>query len=148
MKNIALILLIIPSFSFAGNSFTKIVCEPTQAAVSQEADVEIFFDSAVDATKPLVGRYELLGHFRLKDTKRNRVYERSDLKLYPMTSTIDVNLQGGAAGYLHVRLYPVFAQGQFSGHYQAQVFINDLDTKAYYNLTGSAQMPGLFCKVQ
>lgn len=147
-KTIALAALILsPSFSGAANSFTKIICQPTASAVSQEALVEISFNGAVDASKPLVGRYELLGRFRLQDTKRHRIYERADLKLYPVSGTADVNLSGGAGGYLHVRLFPIFQGANFSGNYHAQVFINDLDTKAYYNLTGNSQAPGLFCQV-
>lgn len=73
-----------------------------------------------------------------------KVYENKKVRVTPEVYTTDINLRGDAEG-VYLRLYPQVKEGEFS-HYTGQLFINDLDQRAYFNFKDVEEQPGLDCK--
>lgn len=63
----------------------------------------------------------------------------------PEIYTTDINLRGDADG-VHLRLYPQTSSAGEYTHYTGQVFINNLDAKAYFNFKDLGEQPGLYCR--
>ncbi|MFV8258618.1 hypothetical protein ACNQKP_12470 [Bdellovibrio bacteriovorus] len=132
----------------AGASISRIVCVPGYEPMRDEAVIEVIFNRAIDPLKPVIGSYNLGAVLKLHDKITGQTYTRSDVVLVPATSMDDVNLRGGAAGMVHIRVNPVLKNGAFMGRYTGDLFINDLDSRNYYNLTGTPLEPGIVCETR
>ncbi|AHZ86606.1 hypothetical protein Bb109J_c1273 [Bdellovibrio bacteriovorus] len=132
----------------AGASVSKLVCVPGYEPMRADAVIEIVFNRTIDPLKPVIGSYNLGAVLKLHDKITGQTYTRSDVVLVPATSMDDVNLRGGAAGMVHIRVNPVLKNGAFMGRYTGDLFVNDLDSRNYYNLTGSVQEPGIVCETR
>lgn len=127
-------------------AISRLNCVSGYEPMRDEAAIEIIFSRAIDPLKPVVGSYNLGAVLKLHDKITGQTYVRSDVVLVPSNSMSDVNLRGGAAGMVHLRISPVLNNGTFVGRYTGDLFINDLDSRHYYNLVGSSQEPGIVCE--
>lgn len=114
-----------------------------QTAKSADHTVVINFFRPVNPLSPFIGF--LFFGAELSVYKNNSlVYENKNVRMTPEVYTTDINLRGDTDG-VYLRLYPqTTAKGEFT-HYTGQVFINDLNTKAYFNFRDIDSQPGLYC---
>lgn len=115
-----------------------------QTAKSAHHKVVVSFLHPVDPLNPFIGF--LLFSATLAVYKNEvKVYENKNLRMTPEIYTTDINLRGDAEG-VYLRLYPqISSEGEFT-HYTGQVFINDLDARAYFNFKDIGDQPGLDCQ--
>ena len=126
---------------------------PVQAAKIQklschawdQTPIEIVFSHAIDPLVPFT-TYEFGA--QLEVFAKRGVYKRADVRISPLKTTHDVDMRGDAGGALYLRLSPVLNQNEFSGKYMGQLFVNDLDAKAYFNFKDTGSQPGLQCDAQ
>ena len=107
--------------------------------------VEIVFNRPVDPLVPFTS-YEFGA--QLEVFSRRGVYGRADVRITPLKTTHDFYLRGDAGGAVFLRLTPMLVQNEFSGKYTGQLFVNDLDAKAYFNFKDTGSLPGLLCDAQ
>lgn len=148
MKKLLISAVVLFASLNAGASVSKLVCVPGYEPMRAEAVIEVIFNRAIDPLKPVIGSYNLGAVLKLHDKITGQTYTRSDVVLVPSKSMDDVNLRGGAAGMVHIRVSPVLKNGAFMGRYTGDLFINDLDSRHYYNLTGTTQEPGIVCEAR
>lgn len=134
-------LLVTPS-AFA---FTRLDCRPYSSDFRKEIQIEVLFGRSIDPLHPVIGNYYVTAELRVKEKNSRNTYVRPDVQLYPEKGTADTNLRGGATGMVHLRLNPQFKDGIFVAYF-GDLFVNDLDVKAYFNLVGSGSEPGMYCK--
>lgn len=112
--------------------------------------VEITFHRATDPLNPWIGAYEFGAQIEVFSARG--IYGRDDMRMSPLKYTTDIDMRGDASGLdggaVYLRLSPVVADGNFSGHYRGQLFVNDLQAKAYFNFRDSGNQPGLTCTAQ
>lgn len=115
-----------------------------QTAKSANHTVEISFLRSVDPLNPFIGF--LFFSAKLTVFKNEvKVYSNPSLRITPEIYTTDINLRGDAAG-VYLRLYPQTSNEGDYTHYTGQVFINDLDARAYFNFRDIGDQPGLYCQ--
>ncbi len=148
MKKLLISAVVLFSSLHAGASVAKLVCVPGYEPMRADAVIEVIFNRTIDPLKPVVGAYNLGAALKFHDKITGQTYTRSDVVLVPAASMDDVNLRGGAAGMVHIRVSPVLKNGAFMGRYTGDLFINDLDSRHYYNLTGTSQEPGIVCEAR
>jgi hypothetical protein len=107
--------------------------------------VEIVFNRRVDPLVPFTS-YEFGA--QLEVFSKRGVYGRADVRITPLKTTHDFDLRGDAGGAIFLRLTPGLTQNEFSGKYTGQLFVNDLDAKAYFNFKDTGSLPGLLCDAQ
>ena len=112
-------------------------------AKSEIHTVVVDFPRSVNPLSPFIGFLSFTATISVYkyDVK---VYENKNVRITPEVYTTDINLRGDAEG-VYLRLYPQVVEGEFS-HYTGQLFINDLNVKAYFNFKDMADQPGLDCK--
>lgn len=108
-------------------------------------EIEIVFSRAVDPLVPFTS-YEFGA--QLEVFSKRGIYGRADVRITPLKTTHDADLRGDAGGAVYLRLTPMLSQAQFSGKYKGQLFVNDLDAKAYFNFKDTGSLPGLLCEAQ
>jgi hypothetical protein len=126
---------------------------PVQAAKIQKlscrawdsTQVEIVFNRPVDPLVPFTS-YEF--GVQLEVFSKRGVYGRADVRITPLKTTHDFDLRGDAGGAVFLRLTPGLIQNEFSGKYTGQLFVNDLEAKAYFNFKDTGSLPGLLCDAQ
>jgi hypothetical protein len=134
--------------SVQASAVHKLVCVPGYEEMRKDAVIEVTFTYNIDPLKPFVGRYEMGAELKFKDLVTHQLYTRPDLVMRPESGTADVSMRGGAAGMVHLRLSPVIKNGAFTGRYTGDLFINDLNVRAYYNLVGTSKEPGILCEAR
>lgn len=112
-------------------------------AKSEIHSVVVDFPRAVNPLSPFIGFLSFTASVSVYkyDVK---IYENKNVRVTPEIYTTDINLRGDAEG-VYLRLYPQMNEGEFS-HYTGQLFINDLDKKAYFNFKDFEDQPGLDCR--
>lgn len=144
MANLILILctflLTAPAFAL-----TRLDCGPYSSDARKDVRVEILFSRVIDPERPVIGNYYVTAELRVTGQNSRNTYVRPDVQLYPENGTTDVNLRGGAAGMVHLRLKPQFKDGSFVA-YHGDLFVNDLDAKFYLRLVGTGAEPGIYCR--
>lgn len=112
--------------------------------------VEVTFVRAIDPLNPWIGTYNFGAQLEVFSSRG--VYGRADMRMSPLQYTTDLDMRGDAAGLdggaVYLRLAPIVTEGNFSGHYRGQLFVNDLDAKAYFNFKDVGNQPGLTCTAQ
>lgn len=112
-------------------------------AKSEIHSVVIEFPRNVNPLSPFIGFLSFTASLSVYkyDVK---VYQHKNIRITPEVYTTDINLRGDAEG-VYLRLYPQIKEGEFS-HYTGQLFINDLNQKAYFNFKDADDQPGLNCQ--
>lgn len=141
IKFLVLVLILTISIKASAITLNSMNC---QTAKSAEHTVGISFFRPIDPLKPFIGF--LFFSATLSVFKNNvKIYENSNLRMTPEIYTTDINLRGDASG-VHLRLYPqITNEGEFI-NYTGQVFINDLEARAYFNFKNEGEKPGLNCR--
>ena len=124
----------------ATTTVQNITCVPSK---DSGVKVQISFYKGIDPLHPFIGVYDFGATLRISQERSTRIYENS-LRVTPETTYHDDKLRGDAEG-VYLRLYPQKSNGEFS-HYTGQLFINDLNVKAYYNFSNANGRPGLVCE--
>lgn len=124
----------------AATTVQNLTCVPSKDSGIQ---VQISFYKGIDPLHPFIGVYDFGATLRVSQKSSNRVYENS-LRVTPELNYHDDKLRGDAEG-VYLRLYPQKSNGEFS-HYTGQLFVNDLNVKAYFNFSNANGRPGLVCK--
>ena len=137
MKYFVICIFILATGSAQAAKIQKLSCR----AVDQTA-VEIVFSRAFDPLVPFTV-YEFGAQIEIFG--KRGLYGRADVRITPLKTTHDVDLRGDVADAVYLRLAPVVTQGQFAGTYVGQLFVNDLNVKAYFNFKNTGAMPGLSC---
>lgn len=130
--------------AFATNAFAAEIKTLTcSTAKSEIHKVVVDFPRSVNPLSPFIGFLSFTATVSVYkyDVK---VYENKNVRVTPEVYTTDINLRGDAEGF-YLRLYPQLVEGEFS-HYTGQLFINDLDKKAYFNFKDFEDQPGLDCQ--
>lgn len=107
--------------------------------------IEIVFSRPVEPLVPFTS-YEFGA--QLEVFSKRGVYGRADVRITPLKTTHDADLRGDAGGAVFLRLIPMLSKNEFTGKYSGQLFINDLDAKAYFNFKDTGSLPGLLCEAQ
>lgn len=136
-----------------GLVFGLVLAGPVQAAKIQKlscrawdsSQVEVVFNRPIDPLIPFTS-YEFGA--QLEVFSKRGVYGRADVRITPLKTTHDYDLRGDAGGAVFLRLSPMLSQNKFSGKYTGQLFVNDLDAKAYFNFKDTGSLPGLLCEAQ
>lgn len=129
---------------FTTNTFAAEVKTLTcSTAKSEIHTVVVDFPKLVNPLSPFIGFLSFTATISVYkyDVK---VYENKNVRVTPEVYTTDINLRGDAEG-VYLRLYPQVVEGEFS-HYTGQLFINDLDKRAYFNFKDAEEQPGLDCQ--
>ncbi|MFS4459606.1 hypothetical protein [Bdellovibrio sp. HCB2-146] len=112
--------------------------------------VEVTFVRAIDPLNPWIGTYNFGAQLEVFSSRG--IYGRTDMRMSPLQYTTDIDMRGDAAGLdggaVYLRLSPIVSGGNFSGQYRGQLFVNDLDAKAYFNFRDAGNQPGLTCTAQ
>ncbi|MCM2353160.1 MAG: hypothetical protein NDI63_06035 [Pseudobdellovibrio sp.] len=138
------LLFIILATVFTTKTFaTDVKTLTCSTAKSEIHSVVVDFPRSVNPLSPFIGFLSFTATVSVYkyDVK---VYENKNVRVTPEVYTTDINLRGDAEG-LYLRLYPQVVEGEFS-HYIGQLFINDLDKKAYFNFKDISDQPGLDCR--
>jgi hypothetical protein len=137
-------LIALLALAFAGHAqaakIQKISCRAWDST-----QVEIVFNHSINPLIPFTN-YEFGA--QLEVFSKRGVYGRADVRITPLKTTHDPDLRGEAGGAIYLRLTPMLSQGEFSGKYVGQLFVNDLDAKAYFNFKDTGSLPGLLCDAQ
>jgi len=139
MKNIAL--LIVALFSIQTWAIQNLVCKPTK---NSQIQVEIQFYRDINPRQPFIGLLEFGAVVKVIHPIASKSYTDKSVRMTPEVYTTDINLRGDSESS-RLRLYPQFnQQGEFT-NYLGQLFVNDLETKSYFNFVNEGQTPGLVC---
>lgn len=136
------ILSVMTLFASTSSAVQSLKCTSPQ---DQSKVVFLFFQKDIDPAHPLIGRFSLGFDLKIVSQKGTNLYQRSNLRLISIKGTSDPNLMFDNENIgVYVRLYPQFISQTFD-KYHAQIFINDISVKAYYNFSNSEYGPGLIC---
>jgi hypothetical protein len=120
------------------NSFTELHCRPSK---DRNVSITIEFHKQIDPLKPFIG----LPYFGATlIVENNKFYKNTNLKLTPERSYQHLDLRGDAEG-VYLKLYPQINSQTLFTHYEGQLFINDLNVRAYYNYVDSEFGAGFIC---
>ena len=126
-------------------SVTQVNCK----TIEGRETVRIQFNKSIDPAKPWTGFGEFGASLEVKIENSRQSYKRSDVRMSPIKSYDDVDMRGDAQGFdggaLYLQLYPEVVNGQATGKFTGQLFINDLDAHAYYDFRSEGRTPGLVC---
>jgi hypothetical protein len=138
----ALILAVLAQFPvFAMASFTQLNC----ATITGD-NVRIQTDRGIDPQNPWVGFSTISAHLIVKEDRSNNLY-KTDITLSPLKEYLDLNMRGDASqGGVYLQLYPQIVNGQATGKYTGQLFVNDLDQRRYFDFRSEGREPGLVCQ--
>ncbi len=138
----ALILAVLAQFPvFALASFTQLNC----STITGDA-VRIQTDRGVDPQHPWIGFSTINAHLTVKEARANNPY-KTDIVLSPIQDSTDLNMRGDASqGGVYLQLYPQIVNGQATGKYTGQLFVNDLDQRRYFDFRSEGREPGLVCQ--
>lgn len=145
MKLIATLLFFISLSSLAqDSSFTTLVCTPTQ----DDALIEVIFPRETYATRPFMRFAEIWAKVTIEHRKLKKKYVREHVLFIPETHPPGPDMRGQSSDSLYIQLHPEFIQGEFSGTYYGQLFINDKDPEfrgTYFRWINSENGPGIIC---
>lgn len=131
-----LTLLAFPAFASAVTSLT---CVPSY---DPDFKVQVRFSSNVDPLNPFVGTYTYSATLKVTQKNSRLAYE-VPVKISPESYAGTNDLRGDAEG-VYLKLYPQTSNGQFT-HYTGQLFVNDLNVRAYFKFINEGNEPGLVC---
>ncbi|KYG63251.1 hypothetical protein AZI85_04235 [Bdellovibrio bacteriovorus] len=140
MKTLISILIALSSSS-ALASVTRLICIPSQ---NDDVQIEVLFNKAIDPKTPFIGSYNFGATLIVKEKGFAQNYTNSNIRMTPEVYYSDISMRGDAEG-VYLRLYPQFKGSEFS-HYTGQLFVNDLETRDYFNFRDSGAGPGFSCK--
>lgn len=140
MKALVLaVLLQVPFFAMA--SFTQLTC----STISQDATVRVQTSRAVDPQHPWIGFSTIDANLQVQIKGAYSKYDTA-IALTPISGSDDLNMRGDATqGGVYLQLYPQIVNGQATGKYTGQLFINDLDKREYFDFRSEGKEPGLVC---
>lgn len=134
---IVALLFAVPSLASA---VTSITCVPAR---DTDFRVQVNFNRDINPLIPFIGVYEFGA--ALKITQKNSRYAyQINLRMSPEENYQSDKVRGDAEN-VYLKLYPQQKNGQFS-HYTGQLFVNDLNVRAYFNFMDLGSEPGLTCK--
>lgn len=140
MKYFVLILpLLISVQAFA---IQNIICTPAQ---NSKNNVEIVLHKNIDPAHPFIGPLEFGAVLSVHHPIASKSYKNNAIRIQPEVYTTDLTLRGDSE-VVHLRLYPHFDNSNNFTHYTGQLFINDSDTKTYFNYVDHDGIPGLSCR--
>ncbi|QDK39485.1 hypothetical protein [Bdellovibrio sp. NC01] len=126
-------------------SVTQVNCK----TIEGRETVRILFDKSVNPAQPWTGFGYFGASLEVKVVNSRQSYKRSDVRMSPIKSYDDVDMRGDAQGFdggaLYLQLYPEIVNGQATGKFTGQLFVNDLDARAYYDFRSEGRTPGLVC---
>lgn len=133
-------MILMASATVAGAATVQnITCVPSK---DPSTKVQISFYKSIDPLRPFIGVYDFGATLRISREGSSRIYENA-VRVTPEVSYHDDKLRGDAEG-VYLRLYPQQANGEFL-QYTGQLFVNDLNVKAYFNFSNTNGRPGLVC---
>lgn len=141
MKNIFAFLALSLASVLAQAAVTQLHC----TTIDQDATVRVQFDKAVDPASPWVGWTMIHGRIEVRPRQSAQVY-RKEIVITPLNGVQSPDMRGDATEAVYLRLSPVLAGGQATGEYTGQLFVNDLDVRAYYRFMNDCYEPGLRCR--
>lgn len=147
MKALFLLTLSLLAMPAMAVQISKLNCVPGVGG-SERAQVTVVFARSIDPLKPIIGWYSMGATLQVLSPQSGRIYNRTDLRMTAIDSLTDVNIRGDAGNCVYLRLYPEIINAQATGHYTGQLFVNDLQAKAYYNFSDDQGQPGLICQGQ
>lgn len=136
--------IILLSLIFSAQVFAvqNVVCIPAQ---KPNVKILVTFNKNIDPAKPFIGSYNWGASLVITQAGSPKVYENKSVRITPEVYYSDINLRGDAEG-IYLRLYPRFDADNNFTNYDAQLFINDLDAKVYYNFIDRDGVPALTCR--
>lgn len=138
LKWIMTIALLLCTQAFA---VQEIICIPQK---NKNLRIQFHFPRDVDPAHPFRGFLYFNTTLKINDLNENRIYQNPYIRITPEVYTTDINLRGDAED-VYIRLYPQFENEKFS-HYTGQLFINDLNTRSYFNFRNENNQPGFICR--
>lgn len=131
------------ALAFSVNAFavSKVECTPGK---NPDVKLIISFSRNIDPARPFIGTYEWGASVKVVHPNTSKNYDNRNLRITPEVYTTDINLRGDAAG-VYLRMYPQFNEREQFVNYTGQLFINDLDARAYFNFTDRDGITGFIC---
>lgn len=136
--------LILSTILFSANAFAIQIVECTPGQ-NPNIKVIVTFYKDINPAKPFIGSYNWGATLKVIPPNPSKNYENKTIRMTPEVYYSDISLRGDAEG-IYLRLYPHFDNNNNFTNYEGQVFINDLDYKAYFNFIDRDGVPGLTCK--
>lgn len=142
MNKIIFIVLFFCCLILSKNSYglNNTACTPSRNPSYQ---INIIFPRDVNPLHPFVGFLNFMATVQVINSNNQLEYENKKVRITPEVYTTDISLRGDTEG-VYLRLYPQITNEQFT-HYTGQLFINDLDTKSYYNFKNTDAAAGFLC---
>jgi hypothetical protein len=140
MKQLIAFLALSWASIFAKAAVTQLHC----TTIDQDATVHVQFDKAVDPANPWVGWTMFHAVIEVRPARSAQVY-RKEIVMTPLNGIQSAEMRGDATEAVYLRLAPVMVNGQATGAYTGQLFVNDLDVRAYYRFMNDGAEPGLRC---
>ncbi|UOE99939.1 hypothetical protein [Bdellovibrio reynosensis] len=137
MKSFFCMLALLATPAFA-SAVTSITCVPS---FDPDFKVQVRFSSNIDPLNPFVGTYTSSAVLKVTQKNSRQAYEVTVRTSPESRGTND--LRGDAEG-VYLKLYPQTENGQFT-HYTGQLFVNDLNVRAYFKFINEGNEPGLVC---
>jgi hypothetical protein len=141
MKNIFVFMNFFAASLFANASVTNLRC----TTIDQDATVAVSFDRAVEPANPWIGWTMINSVIEVRPHNSAQVYKK-DIVVTPLNGIQSPDMRGDATDAVYLRLTPILVNGKATGEYTGQLFINDLDVRAYYRFMNDGSEPGLRCR--
>lgn len=146
MKNLilsSLISIFTITYANAENSkLKKLTCTPA----NQKAIIEVIFPKLIDAMNPFIGFPEMWVKVTVERNGMGWVYERERVLMIPARPA-SIDMTGQSSDSLYIKLNPEVQNGNFTGRYFGQLFVNDheSDRRAYFRYLDTEAAPGMSC---
>lgn len=137
-----LLVLIALTFSLSAFAVQTVECTPGQ---NSNIKLIVTFVKNIDPAKPFIGSYNWGASLKVIHPQASKNYENKNIRMTPEVYYSDISLRGDAEG-IYLRMYPHFDDNGVFLNYTGQVFINDLDYKAYFNFIDRDGVPGFTCR--
>lgn len=133
--------------SFAASSVMATTVSELHCKTINGVDtLHIEFQAPIDPVKPFIGWPNIPATLEVHPYRSNNIYKTA-IHFVPLKGGQDINLRGGAAqDGVYLQLFPEVVNGEATGHYTGQAFINDLDVRAYFDFRSRGTVPGMRCE--
>ncbi len=130
------------AFSMSVFAVQTVECTPGQ---NPNIKLVINFSRNIDPAKPFIGTYDWGASLKVIHPVASKNYENKKLRITPEVYYSDISLRGDAEG-VYLRMYPHFDEQGLFLNYTGQLFVNDLDVRAYFNFTDRDGVTGFICQ--
>lgn len=144
MKKLIIAFTVLCSSVALADSFKKLTCTPA----NQKAVIEVIFPKLINPMNPFIGFPEMWVQVTVEREGMGWIYQRDRVLMIPERMG-SIEMRGQSSDSLYIKLSPEINNGNFSGRYFGQLFVNDHESerRAYFRYLDTEAAPGMICSV-